>query len=136
MIVPYNEDFLARGISKLLINYGAMSYKVDTNLVKTSKIKYFPLLAANRVVGVVGLRPTIYNAKVYNEICHLVVDPKFRKKGLGTLLYKIALEKSDRPVFCIIKQDNIGSLKAALKVGLKITKTLRYRTGRFYRLER
>lgn len=136
MIVPYDNDFLAKGISKLLINHGAMSYKIDSHLVKTSKIKYFPLLVANKVVGVVGLRPTLSNAKVYNEICHLAVHPNFRKKGLGTFLYKIALEKSDRPVFCIIKTDNIGSLKAALKTDLKIVKTLRYRSGRFYRLER
>jgi len=120
MIVKYNEDKIAKEIANLLNKYSDLSYpfKFTPQLIKGSNIKYLPLLVINKVAGCIGLKSVIRNAIPATEVCHLVVDPNFRRKGLATLLYKWAIKMSPtKNIFCYIRTNNIGSIKAAERAG-------------------
>ena len=79
--------------------------------------KYYTVVSENNVrLGIVG----IYNTDNEQNITHIIIDPKFRGKGLLPKFYDLLLQE-EKPSFltATIKVDNISSVKSHEKAGFR-----------------
>ncbi len=75
------------------------------------------------------------NQEVY--ICDLVIDPNYRRMGVGEKLYKKFLARTKgRNIVSFIDPDNTASIALNLKLGAKIVRKIKnpYDLGRGYQL--
>lgn len=79
-----------------LISYGAKKGKVLTRSrvdILQNINNFFVCVEKNRVIGCVSLE--IYSPKLA-EIRSLVVDPKYQRRGVGSLLVKVCLIEAQK----------------------------------------
>jgi RimJ/RimL family protein N-acetyltransferase len=79
--------------------------------------RYYTAISENNVkLGIVG----IYDTEDEQNITHIIIDPKFRGKGLLPKFYDLLLQKEELSFLtATVKIDNIPSIKSHEKAGFR-----------------
>ncbi len=127
-IVQYN-DYDLKGLNKLLRQWSATGYQMDAGYFK-SLIKHSHVILLcdkKKVIGTVTLIPVHKLSGKKGSLEHLIVDEKYRGRGLGEKLMRHAIELAKtlnmETVFLTYEPDRVAAGSLYKKLGFKIKKT-------------
>mgnify|MGYP001565310879 CR=1 FL=1 len=106
---PFNDD---DDLSRII----CLVNSVDGDLDDIYLEQFIVVRDKNEIVGCGRLKDFDY----FNEIASIAVTQKYRKRGIGEKIVEYLIDVSDKPIFLLCVDENVGFFK---KFGFKETET-------------
>jgi len=107
--------------NKYRVKYGLKTIDSDHKSFKDI-LKHRIIIGAYKDDVLVGI-VSVYLGKKFGQVSSLIVEPKFRNKGIGTLLVKSAIDyfkkEGRKEIYLNVWDDNKSAEKLYLKLGFK-----------------